>query len=86
MLYYPNTTVYGSVPTGVEVVTIDTEDGVTLEAWYVAPPENRPLILYFHGNGGNITGLGGQMKLFIELGVGVLAIDYRGFGNSTGEP
>jgi uncharacterized protein len=86
VLYYPNTTVYGPVPTGIEVVNINTKDGMTLEAWYAPPPESHPFILYFHGNGGNITSLGEQMKLFIELGVGALAIDYRGFGNSTGDP
>ena len=40
---------------GAEVVKLRTEDGETLIAWHVAPAPGRPLLLYFHGNGGNLT-------------------------------
>jgi hypothetical protein len=37
---------------GVEELRLMTDDGETLVAWHVRPREGRPLILYFHGNGG----------------------------------
>lgn len=85
-LYFPNKNVYGAPPRGVEELTLRTSDAVTLNAWYRAPTAGGPLILYFHGNGGNVTSLGPQIEAFVEAGAGVLAIDYRGFGNSEGVP
>lgn len=86
VLYYPNDTKYGNKPAGVEEREIITADGLTLSAWYLPPPVEGDLILYFHGNGGNLTSLGSVVEVFRELGLGVLAVDYRGFGKSEGEP
>lgn len=85
-LYFPNKKVYGQTPDSVEIVTLKTQDGLALEAWYLAPPKDGYLLLYFHGNGGNLTGLSRLFKIFEEAGLGVLAVDYRGFGNSDGAP
>lgn len=86
VFYFPNKTSYGPIPDGVETLTLTTPDGLSLQAWYLPPPEGRPLVLYFHGNGGNITGTGGMFEAFRKLQLGVLAIDYRGYGESQGDP
>lgn len=86
VLYYPNDEIYGEIPEGVEEISLTTPDGLELNAWYLPPPETGPTLVYFHGNGGNLTGLGSQFEAFRSVGCGVLAIDYRGYGKSEGEP
>jgi uncharacterized protein len=57
-----------------------------LHAWWM--PAARPdakLILYFHGNDGNVSTSVGETALLRELGYGVLVIDYRGYGQSDGK-
>lgn len=85
-LYFPNARVYGSKPDGFQELDVLTSDGLTLDAWYKAPPKDGYLLLYFHGNGGNLTSLGPQFEAFVEAGAGVLAVDYRGYGKSEGVP
>ena len=86
VLYYPNKKAYASRPSGVETLDILTDDGLTLKAWYLPNEAASTTLLYFHGNGGNLTALAGQFQAFRKLGTEVLAVDYRGFGDSQGDP
>ncbi len=85
-LYYPNAKVYGQRPSEASELDLVTSDGLTLKAWYRPAPQDGKLVMYFHGNGGNLTALGAQLKVFEKLEVGYLAVDYRGFGQSQGDP
>jgi fermentation-respiration switch protein FrsA (DUF1100 family) len=74
-------------------VKIRTSDGVTLVGRLIPPApgldEHRVgWILYFHGAGGNLAraAYNEAWARFRDLGLGVLAIDYRGFGESEGRP
>ncbi|MCY2930082.1 MAG: alpha/beta hydrolase [Planctomycetota bacterium] len=70
-----------------ETVTITTSDGLKLEAWYMPPAKpDGPVILHFHGNSGDLSNRVGLFELFHPLGLGLLVIDYRGFGRSEGSP
>lgn len=69
-----------------ESLQIATEDGETLDGWYVPAHEARATLLYLHGNGGNIGHRVEIIELFHRLGLAVLIIDYRGYGRSTGKP
>jgi fermentation-respiration switch protein FrsA (DUF1100 family) len=64
-------------------VTIETSDGVLLHGWYV-PGESDRVLLFFHGNAGNISHRLESVRQFLELGLSVLIIDYRGYGQSGG--
>jgi fermentation-respiration switch protein FrsA (DUF1100 family) len=64
--------------------TIATEDGERLHAWYVAPRNGRPLLLYFHGNGGSLAGRAERFGILTSTGDGLLAVEYRGYPGSTG--
>ena len=69
-----------------EDVYIDTEDGVRLNAWFVPARPERAVLLYFHGNAGNISHRVERTALFHRLGLSVLVLDYRGYGRSGGTP
>ena len=66
-----------------EDVFIESSDGVTLHGWFV-PGRSAGVLLFFHGNAGNISHRLDSIRLFHELGLSVLIIDYRGYGQSKG--
>jgi hypothetical protein len=70
-----------------ETVHLDTEDGETLHGWWIpAADVSRGTLLFFHGNAGNISGRLESVQQFHRLGLNVLIVDYRGYGQSTGTP
>jgi len=66
-------------------VTISAE-GEKLHGWFVPAPHARGVVLFFHGNAGNISHRLDYLRMFRELGLSVFIFDYRGFGKSSGEP
>lgn len=89
MLYLPNmpgralTMTPADARMDYEDVSIQTADGVTLHGWFVAGRSSR-VLLFFHGNAGNISHRLESMGQFHSLGLSVLIIDYRGYGQSSG--
>jgi alpha-beta hydrolase superfamily lysophospholipase len=69
-----------------EAITIDTADGEHVRAWIMHAPSPRARIVYFHGNGGNLSNWLPILATIVRHGYSVLAIDYRGYGLSTGRP
>jgi len=69
-----------------ETIRLTTEDGLTLHGWFIPAQKERAILLFFHGNAGNISHRLDSIKIFNELGLSTLIIDYRGFGQSEGEP
>jgi alpha-beta hydrolase superfamily lysophospholipase len=69
-----------------ESLTIDTADGERLRAWLIPSTPARALILYFHGNGGNLSNWTPILTAIARQGYTVLAFDYRGYGVSSGRP
>lgn len=67
-------------------VTVTTADGLRLLAWYVPPAEGRPVIVYFHGNGGHIGYRHRRLERFVGAGYGALFPEYRGYGGNPGSP
>lgn len=57
-----------------------------LHAWFSPPQQNFPIVLFCHGNGGNISHRQQKLEEFIKMGVGILIFDYSGYGNSRGVP
>lgn len=70
----------------VEKIVLDTPDGEKLEAWSWKGNPDKPVIAFFHGNAGNLSHRAITFRMFKALGLGFVAVDYRGFGNSTGKP
>jgi len=67
-------------------VTMQTSDGVTINAWWVPAKNPRATVLFCHGNGGNISYYLETLKVFNRLELCALIFDYRGYGRSTGKP
>lgn len=57
-----------------------------IHGWHVRSPGSRALLLFSHGNAGNISHRLESIALFHELGLNVLIYDYRGYGKSGGAP
>jgi len=64
-------------------VWIETSDGVRLHGWFM-PGDSDRVLLFFHGNAGNISHRLESIRQFLGLGLSVLIIDYRGYGQSDG--
>jgi len=68
-----------------EDVSLTTSDGERLHGWYVPATNRRGVVLFFHGNAGNISHRLDSIGIFHQLGLDTLIIDYRGYGQSTGK-
>ena len=95
LVYFPMKGDYTITPRSMglafEPVTLPTADGEQLAAWWVpasaaAAVTVQGTVLLFHGNAGNISHRIDYAKMFHDLGYNTLLVDYRGYGNSTGEP
>ena len=69
-----------------EDVALETSDVLKLHGWYVPAAQARGVILFLHGNAGNISHRLDSIAIFRELGLDTLIIDYRGYGQSQGKP
>ncbi|MDZ7749498.1 MAG: alpha/beta hydrolase [Halofilum sp. (in: g-proteobacteria)] len=70
-----------------EGVRLAAADEVTLAGWFVPHADPAaPVVLFLHGNAGNIGGRVESLQQLHEAGAAVLIIDYRGYGDSTGRP
>ena len=89
LLYLPDRAhpeLFGLQQLGVHEVTLSTEDGLSLLSWYVPARPGRPVIAYFHGNGGHIGYRAERLLRFSREGFGVLMAEYRGYGGNPGTP
>jgi pimeloyl-ACP methyl ester carboxylesterase len=67
-------------------VALDTKDGERVIVWHVPPRGEKPVVLYFHGNGGALRNRVDGFGALIADGNGLIALSYRGYGGSTGSP
>jgi fermentation-respiration switch protein FrsA (DUF1100 family) len=70
-----------------EIVCLTTADGLNLRAWYFpASRAGAPVVLFLHGNAGDIGNHLPFARFLIDAGYGVLALEYRGYGGNPGSP
>lgn len=67
-----------------EDVTLTSANGNRIHGWYVPGKVTSKALLFFHGNGGNISHRNDSLLIFNRLGFSVLIIDYQGYGKSEG--
>ena len=69
-----------------EEVTVTTADGVDLFGWVLPYPGSERWLVYFHGQGQDISHYLSVTTQLANLGYNVLTLDYRGYGRSDGVP
>jgi len=87
MVYYPTKEIEGTpadIGLKYEEITLKTKDSVNLSAWYVPAKDERGVVLFCHGNAGNISHRLDSIRIFHDLGLSVFIFDYRGYGRSEG--
>lgn len=89
MIYFPDRRIEltpADVRLPFESVTLQTTDGVHIRGWFVPCDPAKGVVLFLHGNAGNLTDVLIDVQEWRRLGYQVLAVDYRGFGESEGAP
>lgn len=81
VLYTP-----GELSLEYEDVVFQSDDGLELSGWWVPAEDSKFTVLFCHGNGGNIMHRLDSINVFSKLGLSCFVFDYRGYGNSRGEP
>ena len=69
-----------------EEVRFAAADGTALHGWFLPGDAGRPLVVFCHGNAGNISHRLESLDLLHGLGLSVFIFDYRGYGQSAGTP
>lgn len=73
----------------VDPVKCTTVDGIELNGWHWKSDNddpNRPVILFFHGNGGNRSHRTYDCEMLADCGADTVIFDYRGYGENAGKP
>jgi len=87
-IYHPEREIQAtpeSVGLSYDDVYFKTADGVSLNGWFVPGPDPSKVMIWFHGNGGNMSHRVKRLRLFHdELGLSVFLFDYREYGRSGG--
>lgn len=65
-------------------VKYQSDDGTPLMAWATAPVSGKKMIVFLHGNFGNIENFFFKLKTFAYDGYGTFLPEYRGFGGLKG--
>jgi len=65
---------------------LTTADGEKVIVWHMPAKPNRPVVLFFHGNGDFLAGRVRRFKGIISDGTGLVALSFRGYAGSTGSP
>jgi fermentation-respiration switch protein FrsA (DUF1100 family) len=89
LMYFPDTAHVTPAAAGLpeaEEVPLTAADGTHIHVWYVPPRDNKPVIIFFHGNGGSLAGEADRFRRLIKNGIGLIALEYRGYGGSEGSP
>lgn len=89
LMYFPDRTRTPPAAVGLpqaEEVTLTSADGERLIAWHVPPQGSKPVVIYFHGNGGALNLRADRFRWLTKDGFGLVGLSYRGYGGSTGKP
>ena len=87
-IYFPEreiTVTPAEIGLSYEAVCFEAADGVKLSGWFVPAERSRGVILFCHGNAGNISHRLESVQVFYRLGLSTFIFDYRGYGQSEGK-
>jgi len=67
-----------------EEVWLPVDETVTVFGWFIDAGPNTPVLLWCHGNAGNVSHRLGNIRQLYQRGISAFIFDYRGYGRSTG--
>ena len=67
-------------------VYFTSQDGKKLHGWFFPLEKELPVLLFYHGNAGNISHRLENISLLLKNNVPAFIFDYRGYGKSSGNP
>ena len=75
---------------GLEKIWLNTSGG-KVESWFIPPAGNKktgpaPVVIFAHGNGELIDFWPDEFKPLAAMGIGLLLVEYPGYGRSQGRP
>jgi pimeloyl-ACP methyl ester carboxylesterase len=84
----PSFPVPSPAPKPFQEVWLNAGSSKTAAWYYKASDHNAPALVYFHGNGENLETLwqSGLLDSLVDLNISFLALDYPGYGRSSGRP
>ncbi|MGA2349257.1 MAG: alpha/beta hydrolase [Terracidiphilus sp.] len=90
LLYFPSHSYVGlreaHANKSFKELSVRTEDGLALTAWY-APAASKPYtFVFFHGNGDSLNTASAIANPYIDAGYGFLLAEYRGYSGLPGKP
>jgi fermentation-respiration switch protein FrsA (DUF1100 family) len=65
---------------------LTTSDGEKIIAWHVPPHDNKPVVIFLHGNGDILAWRVPRFRTLTADGIGLVAISFRGYAGSSGHP
>jgi fermentation-respiration switch protein FrsA (DUF1100 family) len=90
LMYFPDRTRTAPADAGLPEAKEEklvTADGETILVWHIPPrDETKPVVVYFHGNGGALNLRAQRFARLALEGFGVVGVSYRGYGGSSGSP
>lgn len=89
LLYHPQSIHPSPAAAGLpeaEEFVVDTVDGERVIVWCVPPRGDRPVVIYFHGNGEIVASRAARHRALTAHGFGLVALSYRGYMGSSGSP
>ena len=88
-LYFPEKAIL-QTPEDIDLeyteINFITRDGINISGWYIPVEKEKGVLLFCHGNAGNISHRLDSIRIFHDLHLSVLIFDYRGYGKSGGNP
>ena len=89
LMYHPGKNLGSPMNSGLQemvAVNLVNDEGQKVVSWYKSASTNKPTLVYFHGNAGNIGDRHNKVRSFLDHGIGVMLVGYRGYGNNPGKP
>ncbi|NQT95718.1 MAG: alpha/beta hydrolase [Candidatus Omnitrophica bacterium] len=69
-----------------EDLYLKTSDNIDINGWFIPNEKAKSTLLFFHGNGGNISHRLEKISFLHKMDLNIFIIDYRGYGKSKGKP
>ncbi len=88
-IYFPTSEIVATpdqIGLSYKSVSFKAPDGVKLSGWFIPADSPRGVVIFCHGNAGNISHRLETIEIFHRLRLSTFIFDYRGYGASEGTP